>query len=79
MMLFGIRGLVDGIDPFLKLVDILMGQRGLKDLTVKTLSFFFYRFGLSLFKITTNRSLMITSLKLLGCFRLNPTRINRKE
>jgi len=49
-MLFGIRGLVDGIDPFLQLVDILMGQRGLKDLTVKTLSFFFYRFGLSLFK-----------------------------
>jgi hypothetical protein len=70
-MLFGIRGLVDGIDPFLQLVDIFMGQRGLKDLTVKTLSFLFYRFGLSLFKITTNRSLMITSLKLLGCFKLN--------
>ncbi len=49
-MLFGIRGLVDGIDPFLQLVDILMGQRGLKDLAVKTLSFFYNRFGLSLFK-----------------------------
>jgi hypothetical protein len=30
LMLFGIRGLVDGVDPFLQLVDIFMGHRGLR-------------------------------------------------